>query len=90
MIYNGQVWQSPSKLEAITQWLDGDTWILLSTPYKAAYGGTAMMPHSHRVEEFKNEWTIYFNREALEHHLITNNWVLTNLVVPYAVQQQDA
>jgi hypothetical protein len=87
MILNGQVWQSPSLLEAITQWLDNDTWILLSTPYKAAHGGTAMLPSSYQIED--GIWSIYFNAESLERYLIKNGWVLTNIVIPFAAPEQQ-
>lgn len=47
IIRNGQVWENPgSKLRAVTQWLDGDHWLLLGVPMKGIHGGTCMIPMS--------------------------------------------
>ncbi len=40
---NGKIWQAPNCNRYIIQWLGGDEFGLLSMPYKAISGGTAMM-----------------------------------------------
>jgi hypothetical protein len=50
-ILNGQVWVAPSRMRAVTQWIDGDRWVLLSTPQPAAHGGTCCVALS---DEFGN------------------------------------
>lgn len=69
-ILNGQRWKSPSLLEAITQWLDRDTWVLMSVPYKSRHGWPAQMPMS------EEDGKIFFTAAALADRLTRNGWQL--------------
>jgi len=45
---NGEVWEV-GVLRAVTQWITGDTWILLGVPDKAVHGGTCMVAHTDKT-----------------------------------------
>ena len=46
---NGQIWYHPAWcLYAISQWLTGDLWVLLSGPGRATHGGTCMVAKSEK------------------------------------------
>jgi hypothetical protein len=40
---NGEVWATAMFHRAITQWIDGDQWVLLGVPDRASHGGTCMV-----------------------------------------------
>ena len=70
MIQNGEVWQQKrSLLQARTQWIDEDMWILLSTPMRASHGGSAMVAHSDQTGR------MLFTEHTLERLLQENEWV---------------
>lgn len=68
-IRNGEVWQAPWPVcfRGIVQYITDDRWMLLSTPSKAAHGGSCMMPHSdpdppHQIFYTKTELTARLER----------------------------
>ena len=74
-ILNGQVWESPSSLRAVAQWIDGDRWVLLSTPMPAADGGTCSIVHTN------NDGNVCYTAHELHRRLRLNGWRLTRITL---------
>ena len=69
-IKNGHVWQSPSKMRAIVQWIDGNQWLLLGAPGQSTDGGTCMVA----ISDSDGSGKIIYTGEELADSLARNKW----------------
>ena len=66
-LVNGEVWQSPSGVRGMAQWIDDEYWVLLSEP-RSCHGGTEMTALPNRAGRF------WFGHAELYHWLLRNQW----------------